>query len=281
MSPAAARVARMGRWVQSASVVLLVVMGVVMVAASSAGVRLLPVMTGSMTPYAPAGALVVTTRVDPGAVEVGDVVAFRPPAPYEVAGHRPVLHRVAALEQTSTGLAMTTRGDANPGVDPWLVSLRGADLARVVAVAPVGGALLAGGRTAVALLLGGALALGVVARAVVGYLLERRAARQAPLAPCACTPGAEVLETTEGLAAAEAAQGYATVPPDQVDEAMSRRLGAVIDLSAPAPAELAEESAPSSSGVPPRQAKSATPSGLLPQPRSSAEALIQQSAEPG
>lgn len=269
-------VVRVGRLAQSASMLLLLVAGCAMVTASLAGVRLLPVMTGSMAPYAPAGALVVTTRVDPSAVQVGDVVAFRPPAPYEVAGQRPVMHRVAALEQTSTGLAMTTRGDANPGVDPWLVSLQGADLARVVAVSPVGGQLLAGGRLAVALLLGGLVALGVVARALIEHVLERRAAHRALQQPCPCAVGAVELEGVQGIQGASPAEvaDVAGVASEGHGEELATAPSAVmLDLSTAGSDTLADERLGSPVTAP---STMATPSGLLPRPRSSVEASVQE-----
>jgi len=147
---------------------------VLVVGAHLAGVRAVPVLTGSMTPYAPAGSLVLTAPVSGAVVSVGDVVAFVPPAPYS--GDRPVMHRVASTSDTADGRAMTTRGDANAHDDPWTVALDGADLGRAVAVVPLLGHLVVAGPAAVLSLLGGAVAL-----AVSGRLLRR------PV--CACTQG--------------------------------------------------------------------------------------------
>lgn len=147
---------------------------VVVVVVHLSGLRLVPVLTGSMTPYAPAGSLVVTVPVPGEDVAVGDVVAFRPPAPFEVSGGHPILHRVAGLTGDGGTLAMTTQGDANPTADPWQVSLAGTDLGRTVVVVPWVGRLLAGGAGAVlALVAGGALLLGGVG----ALRRERRAAR--------------------------------------------------------------------------------------------------------
>jgi len=148
--------------VRGAAVTLaqLAVVAVVVVVHLS-GLRLVPVLTGSMTPYAPAGSLVVTVPVAGEDVAVGDVVAFRPPAPFEVSGGHPILHRVAGLTGDAAAPAMTTKGDANPTADPWQVSLRGAQLGRAVVVVPWVGRVLAGGAGAVlALVAGGALLLG-------------------------------------------------------------------------------------------------------------------------
>lgn len=120
------------------------------------GWRAVPVLSGSMTPYAPQGSLVLTVPVAPSAVEVGDVVAFAPPAPY-ARGHHPVMHRVVALDQREGTTAMTTRGDANPQADPWTVDLEDADLGRAAFVVPGAGWLfMAGPGAALALLLGAA-----------------------------------------------------------------------------------------------------------------------------
>ena len=90
--PAARTVARaLGPFLLAAAVVAVVVAGV-------CGVRLLPVLTGSMAPSAPAGSLVLTVPVAGEGVAVGDVVAFRPRAPNEVVDGLPVLHRVVEVE---------------------------------------------------------------------------------------------------------------------------------------------------------------------------------------
>lgn len=123
------------------------------------GARLLPVLTGSMAPYAATGALVLTVPVDGRDVAAGDVVAFRPPAPYETVGDRPVLHRVAEVGEMTNGRTwMSTKGDANAAVDPWQVSTRNVTFARAVLVLPQLGWLFTGGP-----MVTGALVLGVAA----------------------------------------------------------------------------------------------------------------------
>lgn len=133
----------------------------VVVVVHLSGLRLVPVLTGSMTPYAPTGSLVVTVPVAGEDVGVGDVVAFRPPAPFEVSGGRPILHRVDGVTGDGATRAMTTKGDANPTADPWQVSLAGAQLGRTVLVVPwIGRVAAGGGESVLALLVGGALLLG-------------------------------------------------------------------------------------------------------------------------
>ncbi|NEK86106.1 signal peptidase I [Blastococcus saxobsidens] len=121
------------------------------------GVRFLPVLTGSMTPYAPTGSLVLALPVAGEDVAVGDVVVFRPPAPFTVSDDRPILHRIAELGSSEGAPYMVTKGDANPMADPWRVSTRDADFGRSLVVIPFLGQLLSGGAfAALAFLLGGA-----------------------------------------------------------------------------------------------------------------------------
>jgi len=172
---------------------------VLVVGAHLAGVRAVPVLTGSMTPYAPAGSLVLTTPVSGAVVGVGDVVAFVPPAPYR--GDHPVMHRVASTSATAQGRAMTTRGDANAHDDPWTVALDGADLGRAVVVVPLAGRFAVAGPAAVLSLLAGALALGVAVR-----LLRR------PVCACAQDRAAQDRAAQRRAAPRRAAPRWSSTP---------------------------------------------------------------------
>lgn len=141
------------------------------------GARLVPVLTGSMAPYAPAGSLVLTVPVAGADVRTGDVVAFRPPAPFEVTGGRPILHRVDDVTVSPDGPAMTTKGDANPAADPWRVSLGQGDVGRAVLVVPLVGRVLAGGPVATLTLVAGAAVL------LTGLGALRRGRREAATCP--------------------------------------------------------------------------------------------------
>ncbi|MEI4272343.1 signal peptidase I [Klenkia sp. LSe6-5] len=150
------------------------------------GVRVVPVLTASMDPWAAAGSLVVTVPVDGADVVHGDVVAFRPPAPWEVPGGRPILHRVDGLAVVDGVPTMTTRGDANPTADPWRVSLAGARLGRAVTVVPFLGRAFEGGPgPVVAVLAGGVVVAAGLRRMGAG----RAGADGAPACPdCAPVP---------------------------------------------------------------------------------------------
>jgi len=82
------------------------------------GHRMTTVLTGSMSPRLPVGALVVTERVPASAVRAGDVVVFTRP------GHtdQTVIHRVVRITPTGAGMVQAhTRGDANSAEHPWIL----------------------------------------------------------------------------------------------------------------------------------------------------------------
>ncbi len=73
----------------------------------------LAVLSGSMRPGMEVGAMVFTERVDPAAVEVGDVITFvRPAGRGEL-----VTHRVADVDTSTGSPVFTTKGDANDVAD--------------------------------------------------------------------------------------------------------------------------------------------------------------------
>lgn len=73
----------------------------------------LTVLSGSMTPDIPVGAVVVIRPVDPATLEVGDVVTYqiRPDAPDVIT------HRIIDVRQTDDGPVFELQGDANRGPD--------------------------------------------------------------------------------------------------------------------------------------------------------------------
>ncbi|SDX44362.1 signal peptidase, endoplasmic reticulum-type [Geodermatophilus africanus] len=100
----------------------------------------LAVLTGSMTPGLPVGAMVFTKPVtDPAALRVGDVITFvREPGSPEL-----VTHRIIAVDDSGDMPVFATQGDANnaPDLDPVPASsVRGelwfsvAELGRAAAV---------------------------------------------------------------------------------------------------------------------------------------------------
>ncbi len=80
-----------------------------------------PVLSGSMEPGLPTGAVVVTQRVPISSLHVWDVIVFhRPDNPAAL-----VVHRIISMRTTAAGVVIETRGDNNPVRDPWQVTLRG------------------------------------------------------------------------------------------------------------------------------------------------------------
>ena len=116
------RVIRAGR--RTVDLLLIALIGAVLVAVVLArGLPLLPggtsfvVAGGSMEPAIPMGSVVLAAPVAPDALRAGDVVSL------QIGPERAVFtHRVIRLATLPDGLYIETKGDANPAVDPALVS---------------------------------------------------------------------------------------------------------------------------------------------------------------
>lgn len=102
-----------------------------------AGYKPVAVYSGSMRPTIPVGGLALDRAIPARKVRVGDVITFSDPY---VRG-RYVTHRVVEILQTPRGLAYRTKGDANPGRDPWAIRLDG-QVGRVSFSVPVAGYIL-------------------------------------------------------------------------------------------------------------------------------------------
>lgn len=90
------------------------------------GPRLLPyrtvtMLSGSMRPGIPTGAVVVDVAEPLAALRPGQVISFEAP----VAGHPVVTHRVVEVHRWRGQTVVRTKGDANPGADPWLAVVHG------------------------------------------------------------------------------------------------------------------------------------------------------------
>jgi len=75
------------------------------------------VLSGSMEPALPRGALAFTRAITPEEVKVGDIIAFSPAEDPEVT----TSHRVIKIRTTDGELSFQTKGDANEDIDPWPV----------------------------------------------------------------------------------------------------------------------------------------------------------------
>jgi signal peptidase I len=114
-----------------------VAFAVAYVGLTAVGYKPVAVYSGSMRPTIPVGGLVLDRAIPSKDVRVGDVITFSDPY---VKG-RLVTHRVIDILQTPHGLAYRTKGDANPGRDPWTIRLTG-QVGRVSFGVPVAGYIL-------------------------------------------------------------------------------------------------------------------------------------------
>ena len=96
-------------------VLTVAVLAVAVVIPKVAGATPYTVLTGSMRPTMPPGAMVVVRPVDQSQVTVGDVVTYLPRS----GSAEVVTHRVVATGIDATGRPVfMTKGDANDAVDP-------------------------------------------------------------------------------------------------------------------------------------------------------------------
>ncbi|WP_187264842.1 signal peptidase I [Homoserinibacter sp. GY 40078] len=102
---------------------------VLFLAATLFGIRPQIVISGSMEPQIPTGALVLTTDVAAGELQVGDVVTVPQPG-----GGGLVTHRIVDMEPVDGAMRLTLRGDANASADPDPYDV--AHAGRVIGVVP-------------------------------------------------------------------------------------------------------------------------------------------------
>jgi signal peptidase I len=89
--------------------------------------------SGSMTPTFVRGTLVVLEHASPAQIHIGTIIAYT-----TTCLPSPVVHRVVAVTQGSSGPIYTTKGDANPSDDPCPVPYASV-VGRVVAIVPYAG----------------------------------------------------------------------------------------------------------------------------------------------
>jgi signal peptidase I len=106
-------------------------------ALSVLGYKPVAVYSGSMEPTISVGGLALDRAIPASDVAVGDVITFSDPYVKD----RLVTPRVVQILQTPHGLAYRTKGDANPGRDPWTIRLVG-QVGRVSFSVPVAGYVL-------------------------------------------------------------------------------------------------------------------------------------------
>jgi signal peptidase len=90
------------------------------------GYTSLTVLSGSMTPVLRTGDVVVAKKIAPEQARPGDVVTFRSPSD----ASKLLTHRIQRMRVLDGHTAFVTRGDANTGVERWVVANTGT-IARV------------------------------------------------------------------------------------------------------------------------------------------------------
>lgn len=108
---------------------LFVGLSLVVLLAATIGPRVLPyrtftVLSGSMEPTIPVGAMIFDRQVDATDLAVGDVITFHPPT----APEKLVSHRIEALQESPDGPVLVTKGDANSVRDGWRIPATGEGL---------------------------------------------------------------------------------------------------------------------------------------------------------
>jgi len=97
------------------------------------GYRTMTMLTGSMAPLINPGDVTVVTPLAANAVKPGMIISYHIP----VDDHRVVSHRVVDVIQSPAGaVTVQTKGDANPGNDPWTATLQGNTAYQVRGVIP-------------------------------------------------------------------------------------------------------------------------------------------------
>jgi signal peptidase len=157
------------RVVTVASTLLLVVaivLAALMVVPTLLGYERYVIVSGSMEPTIPVGSIVYDEVVPVEDLQVGDVITFVPPPEYDI--DDPVTHRIYSITVAGEDsdvpgrLIFRTKGDNNPEVDPWQMTLDKTEQARVAHHVPyVGYVYIALRKPWVQLLLIGLPALGI------------------------------------------------------------------------------------------------------------------------
>lgn len=123
-------------WLTTLVMVAALVLATLMILPTLLGYERYVIVSGSMEPTIPTGALVYDEVVPVEEIEVGDIITFVPPPEFGIT--TPVTHRVVMIDVTGEntrqpGLRVfRTQGDANDDVDPWKMVLDGEEQGRYV-----------------------------------------------------------------------------------------------------------------------------------------------------
>lgn len=131
------------RWLGATLTVLCLALAAILLIPAALGFERYVIVSGSMSGTYDKGSIVFDETVPVEELKVGDVITYEPPA--GSFSQDLVTHRIAWIGTDASGArTFRTKGDANPGADPWTFSLDGSEQARVAFSVPYVGYLLAG-----------------------------------------------------------------------------------------------------------------------------------------
>ncbi|HTX63241.1 MAG TPA: signal peptidase I, partial [Acidimicrobiales bacterium] len=111
------------KWVIPALLLLGAIACSVALGVEDANPPIVAVQGDSMRPALSNGDLVIVRGVTPSSLRVGDVVAVAVPTAIQARDGLPphIEHKIVAIERTGPRIGFITKGDANPGPDPFVV----------------------------------------------------------------------------------------------------------------------------------------------------------------
>jgi signal peptidase len=126
---------RLGRLVGGLLTVAAILLAAAVLVPAALGYERYVITSGSMGGSYDRGSLVYARVVPTAQLRRGDVITYTPPTGSGPAGL--VTHRIASISRGPAGARVyRTKGDANPGVDPWTFTLPNATQARAAFRAP-------------------------------------------------------------------------------------------------------------------------------------------------
>lgn len=171
--------------------------------------RLLTVLSGSMEPRIPTGAMIVSQPIAPEDLRVGDIITFISPGPEQIV----LTHRVIEIVEAGAEPLVRTRGDANSADDPWTARLHGGKVWRTTHVLPgIGKGVHALNRLPVRVLLLWALCGSACVWALRRIWRPEHDRTSEPLGVPDAGPARRPLPAVVPVWAAAVPRGYALVP---------------------------------------------------------------------
>ena len=131
------------RWLGAALTVLCLALAAILLIPAALGFQRYVIVSGSMSGTYDKGSIVFDEEVPVSELKVGDVITYEPPP--GTFSQDLVTHRIVwAGTEPGGERSFRTKGDANPGADPWTFNLDGTSQARVAFSVPYIGYVLAG-----------------------------------------------------------------------------------------------------------------------------------------